>query len=75
MSSDDVVGINCFGELLLKSELISYARNNFSQQIKGDKLLFYSKRLNLYVYEEGHTPKKILLKYLNDGHELFKDWK
>ena len=35
-SSDDVVGINCFGELLLKSELISYAKNNFSQQIKGD---------------------------------------
>jgi hypothetical protein len=30
-SSDDVVGINCFGELLLKSELTSYATNNFSQ--------------------------------------------
>jgi hypothetical protein len=49
--SDDVLGINCFGELLLKSELISYAKNNFSQQIKEDKVLFYSKRLNLYVYE------------------------
>ena len=52
LSSDDVLGINCFGELLLKSELISYAANNFSQQIKGDKVLFYSKRLNLYVYED-----------------------
>jgi hypothetical protein len=50
-SSDDVLGINCFGELLLMSELISYATNNFSQYIKGDKVLFYSKRLNLYVYE------------------------
>ena len=52
LSSDDVLGINCFGELLLKSELISYATNNFSQKIKGNKVLFYSKRLNLYVYED-----------------------
>ncbi len=26
---DDVVGINCFDELLLRSEFISYARDNF----------------------------------------------
>ncbi len=26
---DDVVGINCFDELLLKSEFIMYARDNF----------------------------------------------
>jgi hypothetical protein len=49
--SDDVLGINCFGELLLKIELIIYATSNFSRQIKGDNVLFYSKRLNLYVYE------------------------
>jgi hypothetical protein len=65
-SCDDVVGINCFGELLLKSELISYAKTNFSQQIRGDKVLFYSKRLNLYVYEVN-TEK--FVKYLNDGQE------
>ena len=66
-SSDDVLGINCFGELLLKSELISYATNNFSQQIKEDKVLFYSKRLNLYVYEGEYEAKYV--KYLNDGQE------
>ena len=66
-SSDDVLGINCFGELLLKSELISYAKNNFSQQIKGDKVLFYSKRLNIYVYEDENKHKYV--KYLNDGQE------
>ena len=65
-SSDDVLGINCFGELLLKSELISYATNNFSQQIKGDKVLFYSKRLNLYVYQYESDK---YVKYLNDGQE------
>jgi hypothetical protein len=26
---DDVIGINCFDELLLKSEFISYAEENF----------------------------------------------
>ena len=66
-SSDDVLGINCFGELLLKSELISYATNNFSQQIKGDKVLFYSKRLNLYVLEDKNQEN--FVKYLNDGQE------
>jgi hypothetical protein len=67
-SSDDVLGINCFGELLLKSELISYATNNFSQQIKEDNVFFYSKRLNLYVYEDENEHKNV--KYLNDGQEL-----
>ena len=72
--SYDVVGINCFGELLLTSELKAYARNNFSQKIIGDKLLFYSKRLNLYVYDEDTPQKKCLfVKNLNDGHELFKE--
>jgi hypothetical protein len=28
-SSDVVVGINCFGKLLLRSDFVSYARNNF----------------------------------------------
>ena len=68
-SSDDVLGINCFGELLLKSELLSYAKNNFSHEIKGDKILFYSKRLNLCVFEYKEEDL-ILVKYLNDGHEL-----
>jgi hypothetical protein len=27
--NDDVVGINCFDELLLRCEFISYARDNF----------------------------------------------
>jgi hypothetical protein len=66
-SSDDVLGINCFRELLLKSELISYATNNFSQKIKGNKVLFYSKRLNLSVYEDENEHKYV--KYLNDGQE------
>jgi hypothetical protein len=66
-SSDDAVGINCFGELLLKSELISYAPNNFSQLIKEDKVLFYSKRLNLYVHKVNW---KIFVKFLDDGQEL-----
>jgi hypothetical protein len=51
IDDDDVVGINCFDELLLRSEFISYARDNFNHQIKGEKLLFFSKRLNLYVYQ------------------------
>jgi hypothetical protein len=50
---DYVVGINCFDELLLRSEFISYARDNFNHQIRGEKLLFFSKRLNLYVYQES----------------------
>ena len=29
IDEDDVVGINCFDELLLRSEFISYARDNF----------------------------------------------
>ncbi len=29
IDDDDVVGINCFDELLLRSEFISYARDNF----------------------------------------------
>ena len=48
---DDVVGINCFDELLLRSEFISYARKEFDHEIEGEKLLFFSKRLNLYVYQ------------------------
>jgi hypothetical protein len=68
-SSDVVVGINCFGKLLLRSEFISYARNNFSQEIKGDKLLFYSINLNLYVYKDEEN-QAYYVKYLNDGHEL-----
>jgi hypothetical protein len=29
IDNDDVVGINCFDELLLRSEFISYAKDNF----------------------------------------------
>ena len=29
IDNDDVLGINCFDELLLRSEFISYARDNF----------------------------------------------
>jgi hypothetical protein len=52
----------------LKSELISYATNKFLHEIKGDKVLFYSKRLNIYVYEKKGCK---YAKYLNDGHELY----
>lgn len=52
IDDDDVVGINCFDELLLRREFISYARDEFKHEIKGIKLLFFSKRLNVYVYEE-----------------------
>ena len=51
IDDDDIVGINCFDELLLRSEFISYARDNFDHEIRGSKLLFFSKRLNVYVYE------------------------
>ncbi len=62
---DDVVGINCFDELLLRSEFISYARKEFHHEIKGDKLLFFSKRLNLYVYQEDDIAH---IYSLNDHH-------
>ena len=49
-SSDEfILGINCFNELLLESEIIDFARKNFSIEIESDDLVFYSKRLNLYV--------------------------
>ena len=32
-SDDVIVGINCFDELLLRSELISYARENYQEEI------------------------------------------
>jgi hypothetical protein len=54
---DFCVGINCFDELLFRNELISYARDNFKKEIKGDMLLFYSKRLNLYVFYENALQK------------------
>jgi hypothetical protein len=51
---DDVVGINCFDELLIRSEFIAYARDKFKYEInKGTKLLFFSKRLNVYI-NDGH---------------------
>ena len=51
INDDDVVGINCFDELLLRSEFISYARKEFHHEIKGEKLLFFSNNLNVYVYQ------------------------
>jgi hypothetical protein len=51
---NEVVGINCFDELLLRSEFISYARENFNHQIKRENLWFFSKRLNLYVIKYDH---------------------
>ena len=51
IDDDDVVGINCFDELIFRSEFISYARKEFHHEIEGEKLLFFSKRLNLYVYQ------------------------
>ncbi len=33
IDDDDVVGINCFDELLLRSEFISYARKEFNHEI------------------------------------------
>jgi hypothetical protein len=47
---DKIIGINCYDELLLRSELITYASTNFSQDIKENRINFFSKRLNLYVY-------------------------
>ena len=67
IQSTDVVGINCFGELLLKSEFRSYAEKNFSQGIQWGKI-FYSKRLNLYFHETDYVRR--IVKYLNDGREL-----
>jgi hypothetical protein len=32
--------------------------------------LFYSNRLNLYVYKK-YGKRDVFVKYLNDGHELF----
>ena len=63
---DDVVGINCFDELLLRSEFISYARKEFNHEIEGAKLLFFSKRLNLYVYQEYND--EAFIYSLNDHH-------
>ncbi len=62
---DDVIGINCFDELLLRSEFISYARKEFNHKIYGEKLLFFSKRLNLYVCQESW---KAYIYSLNDHH-------
>jgi hypothetical protein len=53
ISFTDVIGINCFYELLFRSELISYAKKYFSHNIKIGGILFYSKRLNLYVYKNN----------------------
>jgi hypothetical protein len=49
---------------------MSYAGKNFSEEIKERELLFYSKRLNLYVYRDMIC----FVKYLNDGHELNLDF-
>jgi hypothetical protein len=70
-SNDEIIGINCFDELLFRSELITYASTNFSQDIKENRLLFFSKRLNLYVYQEND---EIFAKYLNDDSKLFIGW-
>ncbi len=67
-SEDVIIGINCFDELLFKSELISYARDNYHHEIKGKKILFFSKSLNLYVYQS--KIEDVRVKYLNDGNEI-----
>jgi hypothetical protein len=67
-SDDFIIGINCFGELLFMSELINYARDNYQHEIKGEKISFFSKTLNLYVYLGKN--EIVLVKYLNDGHEI-----
>ncbi len=54
IDDDDVVGINCFDELLFRSEFISYARDKFKHEIEGKKLLFFSKRLEVYIYEDDN---------------------
>ena len=51
IDDDDVVGINCFDEILLRSEFISYLRDNFKEEINKN-IKFFSKRLNLYVYRD-----------------------
>jgi hypothetical protein len=48
---ETILGINCFDELLLVSDIRTYANKYFSKDIEIDGLLFYSKRLNLCVYK------------------------
>lgn len=64
---DIVLGINCYDELLLRSDFITYTRKNFPTIIAPAKLLFYSKRLNIYVYENEEY--KIFVKFLIDSQE------
>ncbi len=68
-NDDIVIGINCFDDLLLKSDLISYARNNFLQEIENKELLYFSKRMNLYFFR--NEKEKTYVKYLNDSRPLF----
>jgi hypothetical protein len=47
--------------LLLESEIVNYAGINFSKEIELDDLVFYSKRLNLYVDKKN---ERLFVKYL-----------
>jgi hypothetical protein len=67
-SNDEIIGINCFDELLFRSELITYASTHFSQDIKENRVLFFSKRLNLYVYSDK---RDIYVKYLHSNNKIF----
>lgn len=50
ISNNDILGINCFNELILKNEfeILFNGNKSFIDQLKND-LIFFSKRLNLYV--------------------------
>ena len=50
-SKRDIVGINCFNELLLRSEFITLMGKELSPEFDRWELMFYSKRLNIYVYK------------------------
>ena len=49
-------GINCFNEFFSFSDFLAYTKkyfaNNYYEELKAEDLLFYSKRLNLFVNKD-----------------------
>ncbi len=65
-TDDKIVGINCFDELLVKNELIDCLNKNFPQDM--EQLLFFSKKLKLYVYK--NIDCECFLKYFDKEDKL-----
>jgi hypothetical protein len=63
----DILGINCFDELLFLSDIRDYAKNFFFKEINEIKIYFYSKRLNLYVCK---MEDKLSVIYLKDDLKI-----